>query len=347
MRAGRFPARTEDVRADAIRELRWAMAGAGLTVDKLSMMSAVVELPAVARAVAGAPPPDRPAIVMRVLTSAVDGLGDGLHARVLRNSLGLGYVGAAKDLTARRVEFVTSHNAAAREERSRNLLGETTRAVYEIEQQMLGALVTSLGALPDGQPLSSVVVPEQDVPWISVDQDITFRLGGRCGVEAEVVHIVRALVDGVSEQKVSYFCGSEQEGGRARLRVLEGGTLEDDRVVGRPNFRTARIRYPSPLAAGDTWRVRYDTLYPPTPDPDPFFMLAVVRPTEHATIRVTFDLAALPARVWRADGLVVGAGGGDPDEAEPLVPDVTGHVSAEFTAPRLGLAYGVAWEWAD
>lgn len=343
MREGRLPRRTGDVRQDAIRELRWAMGGAGLTIDKVPLMTAVQELPEVATAARGVESSQVPAAMLAVLVRALEGLGDALHARLLRNSLGIGYDGDAKDLTARRLEFVTAHNDAARRAGSRNVLAETPRAIYDLEQRMLGALVTALGA-------TSIAVPDDDAgppgaPWVSAEQDITFRLRGRCGYEAEVVHVVRAMVEGVDGLDVSYFCGTENEGGRARFRLLEGGTLEDDRTVGRPSFRTATIRYPRALLPGETWRLRYDTSYTPSPDPDPWFMLAVVRPTERATVRVTFDPGELPARVWRADGIVVGGGGGDPDAAEQLVPDGTGHVAATFDNPRPGLAYGVAWEW--
>lgn len=349
MRAGRLPERTGEVRADALRQLRWAMGGDGLTVDKVPLMSAVLELPGVAAALRGVPDPSAPAVALEVVRTAARSLGETVHARLLRTSLAIDYTGDAKDLTARRTEFVTAHNDAARANGGRNVLGETSRAVYDVEQRMLGALVTALGA-PVGTATTAVAAgtssgPTVEAPWVTVEQDITFRLRGRAGYEAEVLHVVRAVADGVSEFTVSYFCSERDEGGGARFRLLEGGTVEEDRTVGRPTFRTARVRYPAPLRAGETHRLRYNTLYPGSANPDPWFMLAVVRPTERATMRVSFDRAALPTRVWRADGLVVGAGGGEPDAAEPLVPDATGYVCATFEAPSPGLAYGVAWEW--
>jgi tetratricopeptide (TPR) repeat protein len=150
MRLGRLPQRTGDPRADAVRELRWAMGGAGLTIEKLLVMDAVRALPGVVAAAAGAEPEAAPRVELDAVVGAVRDLGDGLRARLLRNALAIDYGGTAKDLTERRNDFVREHNDAARAAGSRNLLPETARALYQIEQQVIEELVTALGTLPAG-----------------------------------------------------------------------------------------------------------------------------------------------------------------------------------------------------
>lgn len=162
MRLGRLPEPTGDARADALHELRWAMAGGGLTVEKLQVMAAARRTPRIAAALAGVAPHDVPRTAYDVLVAAVHELGDGLQARLLRNALAIGYAGSAKDLTARRLEYVQAHNAAARAAGSRNLLPGTTRALYAIEQQSLDALVTALGTpAVDVAAPGPAVVPRQ------------------------------------------------------------------------------------------------------------------------------------------------------------------------------------------
>ena len=148
MRLGRLPEPTGDLRRDAVAELRWGMSGPGLTVERVAVMTAVRRLPVVAAALDGVAPAAAPRIAIETIAAAARDLGDGLHARLLRNALAVGYDGPGKDLTARRVEFVQAHNAAARAAGTRNLLPETSRALYALEQHMLEALVTTLGAPP-------------------------------------------------------------------------------------------------------------------------------------------------------------------------------------------------------
>jgi hypothetical protein len=343
VRTGRLPAATGDLRTDAIAELRWAMGGAGLTVGKVPHLTAVSRLPRVAETVNGVSAAARPAEVHRVLVEAARDLGNGVQARLLRSSLAVDYAGAGRNLTARRAEFVAAHNTAARATGSRTFVGDSPRAAYDVEAEMLGALVTALGAPSGGVPPPAP--GEERRPTRTVEFEVTYRLRGRAGYEAEVAQTLVALEDGVDGIEVQYYCGTA-DGGPAKLALYEGGDLAEDREFGRPGYRTARIRYPVPLRAGDRHRIRYDTLYPGTSEtPDTWFTLAVATELERATVRVTFDRAEPPCRVWRVEGAEPETGGGDPDAAEPLVPDPTGHVAATFVAPPIGLRYGVAWAW--
>lgn len=178
--------------------------------------------------------------------------------------------------------------------------------------------------------------------------DITYRLRGRIGVEVEAVQILRALTDDVDDVQISYWCGSDDDSA-ATFVLLEGGTLADDRMMGRPGFRTATVRFPATLRAGDTQRVRYDLRYSAVgktdPDPDPGISLVIVRPTRRIVVRVNFDLTSLPQRVWCLDKILPTAGSEDPEESASLKPDATGSIEVAFDNPALGFGYGVAWTW--
>jgi hypothetical protein len=91
--------------------------------------------------------------------------------------------------------------------------------------------------------------------------------------------------------------------------------------------------------------VRFDVRYPGGSESEPWFLIQVVRPTDRIELRVKFDVAELPGRVWRIDGLIPEAHAGDPEQSEPLEPDEFGCVEAEFVRPPQGLTYGVAWQW--
>lgn len=160
MRLGKLPPPTDDLRTDALHELRWAMAGTGLTAEKLRVMDAVRRLPVVAAKLEGVAPHAVPWAAFEVLCAALRDLGDGVHARLLRTAFGIDYGGSAKDLTARRQEFIAAHNAAEHAARSRNVLPSTARALYAIEQHMLEAVVTAFGASEVGSmPADAVPHP--------------------------------------------------------------------------------------------------------------------------------------------------------------------------------------------
>jgi hypothetical protein len=354
-RSGKLPPPSGDAWEDARRELRWAFAGAGLTPDKLASMPAVMALPVVRAAVAGGPADRRLVTACETVADAARGLGDGIHARVLRSSLAVDYNGTAKDLTARRDEVIRQHNESVRAAGRNDYLGESPRAVFDIENKMLSTLLTVLGASPPGSTPAgddaAAAAPAGDLGgpapggWGLAHQEITYRLSGRSGREAEAVYVVRALEDGLDRCDLTYYCS--REGGRpSTLVLLDGGEVVHDSEVGRSNFRIATARF-TPLARGETRRLRFDVRYPGggSEDADPFVIVQVVRPTEHLVLRLTFDRPELPAKAWRVDGVHPEAHAGDPDASVPLVVDEFGAVEAEWDRPRTSFAYGIGWAW--
>lgn len=147
-RAGRFPVATGDIRVDARRELRWAMGGCGLTPDKVAAMTTVLALPEVRAACAASPHPVA-ATAFDAIVAAARALGGSVQARMLRVALAVDYDGKGKDLTSRRAEFVRTHNDAVRADGRRDVLPESPRAAFEVENELLDSLVTILGAPPE------------------------------------------------------------------------------------------------------------------------------------------------------------------------------------------------------
>ena len=170
-RLGTLRSRTGDPRLDAIAELRWCVAGEGLTADKLAVLPAVLGLPAVRAATEGVPVAGRPAVALGAVVAAARALGGSLDARLLRTALGIDYEGDARNLTERRAVF--------------GWVGEP-RTLYDRERKMLEALVTLLGAPPAGGG-----------PRQAAGLAVTYRLAGRAlrTVEADVPHDIRYDVE--------------------------------------------------------------------------------------------------------------------------------------------------------
>ena len=333
-RLGR-PTPTGDLRHDAIAELRWSMAGEGLTADKVTTMRAVLALPGVASAVAGVPAPGRPAAACAAVADAARSLGGSVDARLLRAALAVDYAGDARNLTERRAEF--------------SWLGDP-RTLFARERKMLGVLVTTLGApasmpypAPPAEPAPSAAIPGLlDMgPWTFLDLDLTYRLSGRAVREAEQVCVVRAVEDGVDRYRAIYYWG-DGEGPRARLVMYEGGTLLSDAETVQPGLRVATIALPRPLMAGEVHRLRYDVQYSGDQDSEPICAVHIVWPVDRLTVRVSFDTAALPVSARRVDALPPGS---MEYPGVPLKVDAFGYVDACWERPAISCVHGVAWEW--
>jgi hypothetical protein len=345
VRLGTLPKSTGEARRDAIAELRWSMAGEGLTADKLTWMPAVRALPAVAAAIAGVDPARQPTVAYGVLADAARALGGSVDARLLRTALGVDYDGDARNLTERRAAF--------------GWVGDP-RTIFDRERKMLGALVTTLGA-PDGAPsspppaagrTSSDAMPAAAVPglldmgpWTFVSLDLTYRLAGRAVRETEQVCVVRAVEDGVDRYRAIYYW-KEGGGPPARLVMYEGGTLVDDTQTLQAGLRVATIRLPRPLAAGELHRLRYDVVYAGDDESEPICAVHVVWPVDALTVRIAFDLVALPTAVWLVAGLPPDAESPGPEAAVALHPDGSGYVDAQFSRPAISRLHGIAWSWS-
>jgi tetratricopeptide (TPR) repeat protein len=148
MRLGKFPKATGDVRADSMRELRWAMSGEGLTPDKLPLMQSTLSLPAVRAALRDVPESESPIRAYDVICDSARSLGGGLPAQALRSALAIDYAGGARNLSDRRAELADHRDP---------------HTLYYIEQRMLGALVTALGGVSAGADRVEIEPPTEVV----------------------------------------------------------------------------------------------------------------------------------------------------------------------------------------
>ncbi len=327
-RLGRFPARTGDARADAVAQLRWSMGGAGLTAEKLLRMPDVLALPTVRVALAGLPAEQVAQAAYDAVANGARQMGNGLRERLLRAGLAIDYAGDRTDLTGRRAEF-------------EEVSGRTARSLYQYEQSMLEALVTRLGIPPAhaAPPRANLALG----PWVFEERTLLYRMKGRAGRVAELTDVLRATEDGLDQYWLWYFCSSANAAAKVDLRW--GGAIVDNREDGQPGVRRVTVSLPRALMAGETYEVRYDVRYPTRREGDTWCALRALRPTGAVTVRVAFEPAELPGRVWRLDGMPPMAGHGDPDECKPLAVDSLGFVETSFDRTEVPFGYGVGWEW--
>jgi hypothetical protein len=208
-------------------------------------------------------------------------------------------------------------------------------------------LVTRLGVPPGGAQLSPAVAapagPTQG-PWVFERRSLIYRMAGRAGRQAELTDVFRATEDGLDHYWLWYFCATARTHA-AKVDLHWGGVIVDNREDGQPGVRRVTVSLPRALAAGETYELRYDVRYPPRAEGDTWCALRAFRPTAAISVRVAFDPAEIPQRVWLLDGMPPMSGHGDPDECKPLTVDGYGFVETAFPRPAVPLGYGVAWEW--
>lgn len=137
---------------------------------------------------------------------------------------------------------------------------------------------------------------------------------------------------------------------------LEPG--QDLEVVGDQGVRVAEIEHPSNLvwnvvlelttnlARGQSARTVTTIHVPLARTLSPFLVLAPIRPAARATMSIKFERPEEVDVAWVIDRELptAVASSGPPPSATPLT---DAGLSAVFTNPRPGLAYGLAWRWAD
>lgn len=107
------------------------------------------------------------------------------------------------------------------------------------------------------------------------------------------------------------------------------------------------LELPHPLSRGQVLETELRVVVPDVRALSPFVALAPVRPSHRASFRVDFGTQPVAESCWVLEGAL-------PADVVAQVPtksvfDPRQHpiVTAEFTAPRIGLAYGIGWAWAD
>jgi hypothetical protein len=126
--------------------------------------------------------------------------------------------------------------------------------------------------------------------------------------------------------------------------LFHGGTLVARGMESSDRFAFSLV-LPRPLARGETHDFAMHVRLPADAPLRPYFACVLKHPCALLDLRVRFDRARLPARVW----LLRDAFQRDVNDAvpprEPVRVDEAGEIRARFGDLNPGMAYGARWDW--
>ncbi|WP_214404714.1 hypothetical protein [Pseudonocardia lacus] len=131
--------------------------------------------------------------------------------------------------------------------------------------------------------------------------------------------------------------------GAIEVAVLYGGEIVERSDVSSSHTRFV-LRLPGPLRVGQPHEYAVTVTSHALSDMRTYYVLTPLRATERFVLRVRFDRAVPPSRIWRVEAVPARV----VDDAEPpeelLALDATGEVRLEFAHLEQGLSYGVQWQ---
>ncbi|EOD64425.1 hypothetical protein H480_31796 [Amycolatopsis vancoresmycina DSM 44592] len=127
--------------------------------------------------------------------------------------------------------------------------------------------------------------------------------------------------------------------------ALFGGEVVETRPVSASHAQFV-LRLPSPLRLGQ--RHEYGIRFTPQrTELRPYYVMTPLRRCEEFTVRVRFDRAAPPSRVWRLNGVPGRVVDDGVDSGDALTVNRVGEVGLEFHDLHQGLSYGLQWSFGD
>lgn len=114
-----------------------------------------------------------------------------------------------------------------------------------------------------------------------------------------------------------------------------------------PNSWGVTLELPHTLERGQLLETELAVTVPDARALSPFLVLAPIRTSRGAVVSVDFGIPPVAATSWVIDGAIPSDVASYVHKGIPVDPTITPVVTGAFTAPRLGLAYGVGWSWAD
>jgi hypothetical protein len=125
--------------------------------------------------------------------------------------------------------------------------------------------------------------------------------------------------------------------------VLFGGEIVEAKQVSASHAQFV-MRLPSPLRLGQ--RHEYGIRFAPQRTSlRPYYVLTPLRRCEKFSVRVRFDRADPPSRVWRLNGVPGRVIDDDVDSGDALTVNRVGEVGLEFHELHQGLSYGLQWSF--
>lgn len=126
--------------------------------------------------------------------------------------------------------------------------------------------------------------------------------------------------------------------------VLFGGEIVEARQISASHAQFV-MRLPSPLRLGQ--RHEYGIRFAPRRTVlRPYYVLTPWRRCEEFSVRVRFDRADPPSRVWRLNGVPGRVIDDGVDSGDALTVNRVGEVGLEFHDLHQGLSYGLQWSFA-
>jgi hypothetical protein len=127
--------------------------------------------------------------------------------------------------------------------------------------------------------------------------------------------------------------------------ALFGGEIVEARQVSASHAQFV-LRLPSPLRLGQ--RHEYGIRFAPRRTTlRPYYVLTPLRRCEEFSVRVRFDRADLPRRVWRLNGVPGRVIDDGVDSGDVLTVNRVGEVGLEFHELHQGLSYGLQWSFGS
>ncbi|MGH3759908.1 hypothetical protein [Actinophytocola sp.] len=156
--------------------------------------------------------------------------------------------------------------------------------------------------------------------------------------------VIVAAADDLDEIEIRLSAPSGEAGATNPITaaIVYGGEIVREEPVASSHGKF-EVRLPRTLRAGDhhEYGVRFSALS--RADMRPYYVLTPLQSCARFAVRVRFDPAALPAKIWKVDGVPPRALDDFRPLADLLDADRLGEISLEFSGLQQGLSYGVQW----
>ncbi len=330
-------------RAVAI-ELTQLRRNEGLTRVKLAQCKTLLDLPCVTRELQHNATTEARAIKAMRLIASLLAQDRNLRYLAVRNAFGLDANDDPGTLTRRRSQFSKEHDVSVDAVRDWERDGIHELSLHLIELGMRDEGVARSGTRPLTHAPPLAVAGDEDYELFICSVDLMYRYeNGRQPSTRLEIRTVEALIDGV--QGYVYQLLYSGDPAHVSAESIDGCKVHTSKAPWGEEI-IVRVEFDRALVRGERYRFIYRLNIRPGPrEPQPWVFTTVLRPTQLVTLRVQFSPDLVPGTVSTFSSLVRT----DPtfmqtlDELSPL----QGHVEARFPVPRLGITYGLHWEWPE
>lgn len=187
--------------------------------------------------------------------------------------------------------------------------------------------------------------PFNDHGWCWEDHELDLVLADDATLTLS--RTVRSLTDRPKQIHEAFgIPGYLEPGTDLTFTALEGLSVVEVLQPSKTLWRVT-LELPKDLARGEVRETKLEVRIPRARAMNPFMALAPLRPARSLKVSVDFGQPSAASRAWILDGVISSDMSGLGSEARDLDLSTSTKVKASFTRPYPGLAYGVAWDWAE